>query len=89
MPTLAFWMQLAIQCIKNTIGTEPDDISMPMRAYKMSQISERHLEKVLKYRGKWLPSEKSKHPSRNIRISATRTIKNAGIDHGVIVDWCF
>ena len=32
MPTLAFWMQLAIQCIKNTIGTEPDDIGRPMRA---------------------------------------------------------
>ena len=56
MPTLDFWRHLAIQCMENTIGTEPGDIGMPMWDCRMPQIAGYKLEKVPNYRGKWLPS---------------------------------
>ena len=32
MPTLDLWIQLALYCIENTTGTEPDDIGRPIRS---------------------------------------------------------
>ena len=40
MPTLDFWSQLEIQCIENTIVTEPGDLVRPMQAYRRPQIVE-------------------------------------------------
>ena len=57
MPTLYFWRQLDLKCMKNTIGTDPDDIDGPMRACKSLQIVKYKLENVPNYRGKWLASE--------------------------------
>ena len=70
-----------ILCMENTIGTEPGDTGRPTRYCMRPQIVECKLEKVPKYRGKWIASEeKSKYPGRNIRSSAARTIKNAVIE---------
>ena len=60
MPDLYFWRQLVIQCIENTIVTEPCDIGRPICAYRRPQMMEFHLAKVPNYHGKWLPSEKIK-----------------------------
>ena len=49
------------------------------------QIVECKLEKVPKYRGKWIASEeKSKYPGRNIRSSAARAIHNTAIKPGLV-----
>ena len=93
MTTLDFWSQLEIQCMENTIVIDSGDTGRPIRAFRGLHIVEYHLEKVPNYRKKWLPSaEKSKYPSRNIRISAAQTIQNAGTEHILISDapnYCF
>ena len=38
MPNLAFGRQLAIQCMKNTIGIEPGNIDRPMWECRRPQI---------------------------------------------------
>ena len=38
MPTLDFWIHVVIQCMENTIETDPGDIGMPMRACVWPQI---------------------------------------------------
>ena len=59
MPNLDFWWQLVIQCMENTIGTGPGDNGRPMRDCIRPQIVEYKLEKVSKYHGKWIASEKN------------------------------
>ena len=43
------------------------------------------MKKFPNYHRKWLASEKSKYPSRNIRGSVERKIQNAEIEPGNIV----
>ena len=50
MPTLDFWRQLVIQCMENTIRTEPSDIDRPIPAFRRPQIVQYNLEKVPTYR---------------------------------------
>ena len=59
MPTLDFWRHLAIQCMENTIGTEPGDIGRPMWAFRRPQTVKYNMEKVANYHRKWLASEKN------------------------------
>ena len=81
MPTLPFRRQLAIQCMENTIGTEPGDSGRPMPTCRGPQIVGCHLEKVPNYSAKWQPTaENSKYPIRNIKSSAEQTIQNAVIN---------
>ena len=51
MPTLDFWRQLVIQCMENTIGTEPGDIGRLVPTFRRPQIVQYNLEKVPTYRG--------------------------------------
>ena len=82
MLTLDFWRQLVLQCMENTIGTDPGSVGRPIRACRRAQIVEYKPDNIPNYRGKWLASEKN--PSRNIRSSAARTILNASIGPGLI-----
>ena len=92
-PTLAFGGQLAIQCTKKNILTEPGYIVRYMWACRREKKVECQMEKVPNYRGKWLPSaKKPKYPSGDIRSSATKPIHNTVIKHRLIVDttyYCF
>ena len=66
--TLAFWRQLGLQCMDNTIEIYPGDNGRPMRAFGRHQIVEFNLEKAPNYHGKWIGSEnKIKHKYQNQR----------------------
>ena len=70
MPTLAFWRQLEIKCIENTIGTYTGDIGRPIREFIRPQIVHYNLEKAPNCRRKWLESKKKQNTQSEIPEAA-------------------